>query len=185
MNTDRRDLTGWSRLRNAVGIRVRLAVLVFVALAPMVGLVTSHFANERARAMVSAKKRTAEVARLVAQRADDFVARMRVILDASAMQVRRRRSEITFNDSILTELASRTLAPGSYLNVIDAEGNLLGSSYRKPDRTTTNIGLGRRFFEEVMRTRRLAIGEPVRFREHRRAVLREQHDAGKALLPRQ
>ncbi len=161
MNSDHRDLTGWSRLRAAVGIRARLAILVFVALAPMVGLVTSHFVNERARARVSAEQRTAEVARLVAQRADEFVARMRVILEASAMQVRRRRSELAFNDSVLAELTSRTLAPSSLLNVIDAEGNLLGSSYRKPDRTTSNVGRGRRYIEEVTRTHRFAVGEPV------------------------
>jgi two-component system cell cycle sensor histidine kinase/response regulator CckA len=161
MNFDRRDLTGWSRRRAAVGIRARLAILVFVALAPMVGLVTSHFVNERARARVSAEQRTAEVARLVAQRANEFVARMRVILEASAMQVRRRRSELAFNDSILAELASRTLAPSSTLNAIDAEGYLLGSSYRKPDRTTSNIGRGRRYLEEVTRTHRFAVGEPV------------------------
>ena len=164
MNSDHRDLTGWSRLRAAVGIRARLAILVFVALAPMVGLVTSHFVNERARARVSAEQRTAEVARLVAQRADEFVARMRVILEASAIQVRRRRSELAFNDSVLAELASRTLVPSSFLNVIDAEGNLLGSSYRKPDRTTTNVGRGRRFIEEVRRTHQLSVGEPVRSR---------------------
>jgi hypothetical protein len=49
MNSDRRQLSRWSRLRSPVGIRARLAILVFVAIVPMVGLVTSHFANERAR----------------------------------------------------------------------------------------------------------------------------------------
>jgi two-component system cell cycle sensor histidine kinase/response regulator CckA len=161
MNSDRRQLSRWSRLRSVVGIRARLAILVFVAIVPMVGLVTSHFANERARARVSAERRTAEVARLVAQRADEFVERMRVILEASSMQVRRRRSELAYNDSILAELASRTLSPSSLLNAIDADGNLLGSSYRKPDRTTTNLGRGRRYIDEVRRTHRFAVGEPV------------------------
>jgi two-component system cell cycle sensor histidine kinase/response regulator CckA len=161
MNSDRRQLSRWSRLRSPVGIRARLAILVFVAIVPMVGLVTSHFANERARARVSAERRTAEVARLVAQRADEFVERMRVILEASSMQVRRRRSELAYNDSILAELASRTLSQSSLLNAIDADGNLLGSSYRKPDRTTTNLGRGRRYIDEVRRTHRFAVGEPV------------------------
>jgi two-component system cell cycle sensor histidine kinase/response regulator CckA len=151
-------------MRGAIGIRARLAILVFVALAPMVGLVTSHFANERVRARVSAEQRTVEVAQIVAQRADEFVARMRIILEAASMQVRRGGSNIAYNDSILTDLANRTLSPGSFLNVIDAQGNLLGSSYRKSDRSTTNVGRGRRFIDEVRRTHRLAVGEPVRSR---------------------
>jgi two-component system cell cycle sensor histidine kinase/response regulator CckA len=165
MNTDRRDLTGWSRLRIAAGIRARLAVLVFVALAPMVGIVTSHFANERARARVSAEQRTSEVARLVAQRADEFVARMRVILVAASLEVRRRPDDWAFNDSVLSALATRTLASSSYLNAIDGNGTFLGSSYLNADRNRKNIGKGRRFFDEVVRTRRLAVGEPVRSRE--------------------
>ncbi len=130
----------------------------------MVGLVTSHFANERGRARIAAERRTAEVARLVAQRADEFVARMRVILEAAALEVRRRPADLAFNDSVLTALAERTLARGSYLNVTDTSGNLLGSSYRKPDRLLTTIGRGRRYFDEIRRTHRFTVGDPVRSR---------------------
>ena len=149
-----------ARRRPAFGIRARLALLVFVAVAPLIGLAVMQLRAERSRAQAAAEERTAEFARLEAARLDEFVQRIEMLLHAVALQVRLEPPDPAFNDRALRALASRTIGTLGTLNVRDTTDQLLGTSAPMATRTRPVLSRGRRYFEAARSTGRFAVGDP-------------------------
>ena len=76
------------RAKPAFGIRARLALLVLVAVLPMLGLVGLQYVEQRANALQTAELHTAEVARLLAAHADEYARRAEVVLQTGALLTR-------------------------------------------------------------------------------------------------
>ena len=133
-------------------IRTRLALLVIVALLPMVALIARQLLSERRHAREAARGRTMEVARLVASRADEYVRRIESVLGAAALQVRTSPPDIAYNDRILRALDDNLVGTIGTMNVHDLQERNIGSSFERVDRTRPFSLKGRRYYEQAIRT---------------------------------
>jgi two-component system cell cycle sensor histidine kinase/response regulator CckA len=147
-----------------LGIRARLTLLTLALLAPMVAIAAWHFSEERADSRASAEERTADVARLVASRADEFVRRTEGTLEAVAFMVRVDPPDMRYNDSVLTALGDRMLGRDGMLEVHLVGGGNIGASHAPPGVRRNYSIDDRRYYTEALRTGAFAIGEPVRSR---------------------
>ncbi|MBV9880486.1 MAG: response regulator [Gemmatirosa sp.] len=157
----RRSLLG----RGPLGVRGLLVLLVCAVLAPfLVGAALRI--RERAReARTAAGRRALDAARLVAERLDERARNTHTLLAAVAHQVRTDPAGAAANDSLLFTIR-RDLPDSTVTNlwVADTAGANIGTSFRPvPARMTVGVR-DRRFFRDVMATRRFAIGDPVRSR---------------------
>ncbi len=147
-----------------LGIRARLTLLTLALLAPMITIAGLHFSEERADSRSRAEERTGDVARLIASRADEFVRRTEVSLQAAALMVRVDPPDMRYNDSVLTALADRMPGSDGMLEVHAVGGGNIGASHAPPG-VRRNFSIDdRRYYTEALRTGAFAIGEPVRSR---------------------
>jgi two-component system, cell cycle sensor histidine kinase and response regulator CckA len=147
-----------------LGIRARLTLLTLALLAPMVGVAAWHFAEARADAGADVEERTVEVARLIASRADEYVRRTEVTLQAAALLVRVDPPDIRYNDSVLTALRDRTVGNLGSLSLHRVGGGNIGASHAPPNARRAYSIDDRRYYSEALRTGGFAVGEPVRSR---------------------
>jgi hypothetical protein len=147
-----------------LGIRARLTLLTLALLTPMVAIAVWHFSEERADSRLRAEERTRDIARLIASRADEFVRRTEVSLQAAALMVRVDPPDVRHNDSVLTALADQMMGSDGMLEVHAVGGGNIGAS-RAPPGVRRNFEItDRRYYSEALRTGAFAIGEPVRAR---------------------
>ena len=152
------------RAKPAFGIRARLALLVMVAVLPMLGLVGLQYVEQRANALETAELHTAEVARLLAAHADEYARRVEVVLNAAALLIRIAPPDLRYNDSVLTLLDHRTLGPIGSLNAHDVNDVDIGTSVQNiPRPSAVRVG-DRRFFRDAISTGAFAVGDPFRAR---------------------
>ena len=152
------------RAKPAFGIRARLALLVMVAVLPMLGLVGLQYVEQRANALLTAELHTAEVARLLAAHADEYARRVEVVLNAAALLIRIAPPDLRYNDSVLTLLDHRTLGPIGSLNAHDVNDVDIGTSVQNiPRPSAVRVG-DRRFFRDAISTGAFAVGDPFRAR---------------------
>ena len=130
----------------------------------MVAVAIWHFSEERADSRSQVEERTAEVARLIASRADEFVRRSEVSLQAAALMVRVDPPDIRYNDSVLTALDERTVGSIGTLNVQLVGGGNIGTSNPVLAANRSLPVIYRRYYAEALRTGTFAVGEPVRGR---------------------
>jgi two-component system cell cycle sensor histidine kinase/response regulator CckA len=147
-----------------LGIRARLTLLTLALLTPMVAIAAWHFSEERADSRTQAEERTTDVARLVASRADEFVRRTEVSLQAAALMVRVDPPDIRYNDSVLTALGDRMIGTDGMLEVQRVGGGNIGAAHAPPGARRSFSIDDRRYYTEALRTGAFAIGEPVRAR---------------------
>jgi two-component system cell cycle sensor histidine kinase/response regulator CckA len=147
-----------------LGIRARLTLLTLALLTPMVAIASWHFSEDRAEARSYAEERTRDVARLIASRADEFVRRTEVALQAAALMVRADPPDMRYNDSVLTALADRMLGTDGMLEVHAVGGGNIGAAHAPPGARRNFSIEDRRYYSEALRTGEFAIGEPVRAR---------------------
>jgi two-component system cell cycle sensor histidine kinase/response regulator CckA len=147
-----------------LGIRARLTLLTLALLTPMVAIAVWHFSEERADSRSRLEDRSTEVARLIASHADEYVRRTQVTLEAVALLARVDPPDVSYNDSVLTELDNRAVGGVGTLNVQAVGKGNIGT-------TTENLKLqrlysldDRRYYAEALRSGKFAIGEPVRSR---------------------
>ncbi|HEV8410843.1 MAG TPA: ATP-binding protein [Gemmatimonadaceae bacterium] len=145
-----------------LGIRARLTLLTLALLTPMVAIAAWHFSEQRADSQTHIEERSAEVARLIASRADEFVRRTEVTLEAAALLTRVDPPDSHFNDSVLTLLEKRAVNGIGTLNVQLVDGPNIGSSNPVLAARRSFSVLGRRYYTEALRTGKFAVGEPVR-----------------------
>jgi len=145
-----------------LGIRARLTLLTLALLTPMVAIAVWHFSEQQADSQAHVQERAAEVAKLIAARADEFVRRTEVTLDAAALMVRVDPPDTRYNDSVLTALDNRTVGNMGALNLQLVGGGNIGSSNPVLAARRTFSVLGRRYYDEALRTGKFAVGEPVR-----------------------
>jgi two-component system cell cycle sensor histidine kinase/response regulator CckA len=145
-----------------LGIRARLTLLTLALLTPMVAIAVWHFSEERADVRQHIESRTAEVARLIASRADEYVRRTEVILQGAALVARVDPPDIQYNDSVLALLNSRTAGSIGTLNVQLVGGANIGSSNPVISARRSFSVAGRRYYDDALRTDAFAVGEPVR-----------------------
>ncbi len=146
-----------------LGIRARLTLLALALLTPMVAVAIWHFDGERADARMHVQERTREVARLIAQRADEYIQRTELKLQAAALLVRVDPPSVAYNDSVLEALNARAGDRGS-LNVQLLNGFNAGSSSHHRASLRSISVLDRRYYIDALRTGAFAVGEPVRSR---------------------
>jgi two-component system cell cycle sensor histidine kinase/response regulator CckA len=147
-----------------LGIRARLTLLTLALLTPMAAIAIWHFAEERADSRSRVEDRTAEVARLIASRADEFVLRTEESLEAVALMVRVDPPDIPYNDSVLTAFDDRTVRTLGTLNVHLAGVGNIGASHVPAGANRAFSLDDRRYYAEALRTGAFAVGEPVRSR---------------------
>ncbi|HEY5440285.1 MAG TPA: ATP-binding protein [Gemmatimonadaceae bacterium] len=147
-----------------LGIRARLTLLTLALLTPMAAIAIWHFSEERADSRSRVEERTAEVARLIASRADEFVLRTEESLEAVALMVRVDPPDIPYNDSLLTAFDDRTVRTLGTLNVQLAGGGNIGASHAPAGANRAFSLADRRYYTEALRTGAFAVGEPVRSR---------------------
>jgi two-component system, cell cycle sensor histidine kinase and response regulator CckA len=147
-----------------LGIRARLTVLTLALLMPMAAIAIWHFSEERADSRLQVEERTTEVARLIASRADEFVRRTEVTLEAAALMVRVDPPDLRYNDSVLTALDDRMVGTIGTLNVQLVGGGNIGASHPPAGAKRAFSIDDRRYFSEALRTGAFAVGEPVRSR---------------------
>ncbi len=128
----------------------------------MVAIAAWHFSEQRADSQTHIEERSAEVARLIASRADEFVRRTEVTLEAAALLTRVDPPDSKYNDSILTLLDKRAVNGLGTLNVQLVDGPNIGSSNPVLAARRSFSVLGRRYYTEALRTGKFAVGEPVR-----------------------
>ncbi len=147
-----------------LGIRARLTLLTLALLLPMAAIAAWHFSEERSDSHANAAQRTAEVARLIASRADEYVHRTEVTLQAAALLVRVNPPDVRYNDSVLTALADRTVGTIGSLSVQLVSDRNVGASH--PPRGARRLFSleDRRYYTEALRTGAFAVGDPVRSR---------------------
>ncbi|MFI5231032.1 MAG: response regulator [Gemmatimonadales bacterium] len=147
-----------------LGIRARLTLLTLALLTPMVAIAAWHFSEEQADSHARAEERTTDVARLVASRADEFVRRTEVSLQAAALVVRVDPPDLRYNDSVLTALGDRMLGADGMLEVQRVGGGNIGASHAPPGARRNFSIDDRRYYTEALRTGAFAVGEPIRAR---------------------
>ena len=147
-----------------LGIRARLTLLTLALLAPVAGIAAWHFSQERADYLSHVEARTAEVARLMASRADEFDRWTEVSLQAAALLVRVDPPDTRFNDSVLTALADRTVRTLGTLNVQLVGGGNVGASHPPAGARRAFSLEDRRYYTAAIRTGEFAVGEPVHSR---------------------
>ncbi|MGH7656567.1 MAG: response regulator [Gemmatimonadaceae bacterium] len=147
-----------------LGIRARLTLLTLALLTPMVAIATWHFSEEKSDSHARAEERTTDLARLVASRADEFVRRTDVSLQAAALIVRVDPPDIRYNDSVLTALDDRMVGTTGTLEVQQVGGGNIGASHPPPGARRAFSIDDRRYYSEALRTGAFAVGEPVRSR---------------------
>ena len=130
----------------------------------MAAIAAWHFSEERADAHARAEERTRDVARLIASRADEFVRRTEVSLEAAALMVRVDPPDTRYNDSVLTALGDRMMGTDGMLEVQQVGGGNIGASHAPPGARRNYSIDDRRYYSEALRTGSFAIGEPVRSR---------------------
>jgi two-component system cell cycle sensor histidine kinase/response regulator CckA len=147
-----------------LGIRARLTLLTLALLTPMVAIAVWHFSEERADGRLHVEQRTAEVATLIASRADEFVLRTEQSLAAVALMARVDPPDVRYNDSVLTALDDRTLGNVGTLNVQLVGGGNIGASHAPPGARRAFSLDDRRYYTEALRTGAFSVGEPIRSR---------------------
>ncbi len=147
-----------------LGIRARLTLLTLALLTPMAAIAIWHFSEEREDSRSRAEERTRDVARLIASRADEFVRRTEVSLEAAALMMRVDPPDMRYNDSILTALSDRTVGTNGTLEVHAVGGGNIGASHPPPGARRNFSIDDRRYYSEALHTAAFAIGEPVHSR---------------------
>jgi PAS domain S-box-containing protein len=147
-----------------LGIRARLTLLTLALLTPMVAIAVWHFSKERDDSRSRIEERSTEVARLVASRADEYVRRTEVTLDAVALLARVDPPDLRFNDSVLAVLDQRVVGGVGTLNVQAVGTGNIGSSAENLKAQRAFSLDDRRYYSEALRTGAFAVGEPVRSR---------------------
>ncbi len=147
-------------------MRGQLVLLVMTVVTPFLALAALRARERAVRAREAAEERAIAAARLVRGRVEDRAHAIQTLLTATAHAVRPTPAATAANDSVLRAIMdglSGTDAVGN-LWLFDTTGANMGTSRRPlPDRTTVFAG-DRRYFRDVVRTRRRAIGDPVRGR---------------------
>ncbi|MDF1504472.1 ATP-binding protein [Roseisolibacter sp. H3M3-2] len=147
-------------------MRGQLVLLVMMALTPFLALAALR-ANERAaRARQATEERVLSAARQVRWRVEDRVHNIRAMLVATAHTVRVDPAAVAANDSVLRAIRDGLGDVEAVTNlwVHDRAGANVGTSLRPlPDRASVAAG-DRRYFRDLLRTGRAAVGDPVRAR---------------------
>jgi PAS domain-containing protein len=147
-------------------MRGQLVLLVIMALTPFLALAALRSYERAARAREAAEERVLAAARQVRWRVEDRAHTIRAALAAAAHAVRPERPAAAANDSVLRAILDGLgdVDAVSNLWVHDAAGENVGTSLRPvPPRASVFAG-DRRYFRDVLRTGRRAVGDPVRAR---------------------
>src|SRR5450631_30712 len=130
----------------------------------MVAIAAWHFSEERTDARSHVEERTREVARLIASRADEFVRRSEVSLQAAALMIRVDPPDIRYNDSVLKSLVANAMGGTGSLNVQAVGGGNIGTTIPLLAANRSLPIIYRRYYAEALKTGTFAVGEPVRGR---------------------
>ena len=152
--------------RRGLGLRGQLVLLVIGVVTPFLALAALRARERAADARLTAGERALGAARLVRARVEDRAHNIRAVLSAASHAVRPARDEIARSDSVLRAIvdALGTTDAVTQIWLQDSLGYNLGTSRRpRPDLASAFAG-DRPYFREVVRTRRQAVGPPMRAR---------------------
>ncbi|MGZ8413274.1 MAG: ATP-binding protein [Gemmatirosa sp.] len=166
MSADRAAPARPRRPRAGLGVRGQLVLLVMTVVTPFLALAALRARERAVRAREAAEERAISAARLVRGQVEDRVHAIQALLTATAHAVRPSRGATTTNDSVLRVILDGLSGADAVSNlwVFDTTGANVGTSRRPIPERTTLFANDRRYFGDVLRTGRRAIGDPVRGR---------------------
>jgi two-component system cell cycle sensor histidine kinase/response regulator CckA len=151
-----------TRKRPALGIRGRLMLVVLAMVLPWLALTALTWRNFRRERERETRSRASDMARLLAARVDDQVSIVDALLLALVRGIDPRVERRASNDSLLLDIHDQVPPFFHMLAVWDSSGTNVGTSEDSVNAARGVSAAGRRFFQEAMRGRGLAVGEPIR-----------------------
>jgi diguanylate cyclase (GGDEF)-like protein/PAS domain S-box-containing protein len=141
-------------------IRSRLLALVLATAMPFLVLVGVGLVSQWREDQAEASQRTLSEARLLAAQLDDYIGNIENLMAGLARAVSTDPADAAANDALLAQVRSKLPGFVGSLVLYSLDGVLIGtSSERKSNRPDIP---SHKFFQDVVQTRRLSVGEVFR-----------------------